>query len=53
VYSTEIDGLMMKVDIVSAHFYKFINMGRIPKSQSIQVQMLQAQKIKQLDFQNT
>ncbi len=29
---------MKKVGIVGAHFYKFINMGQIQKSQSIQVQ---------------
>jgi hypothetical protein len=29
---------MKKVDIVCAHFYKFINMGWVPKSQLIQVQ---------------
>jgi hypothetical protein len=29
---------MKKVDIVCACFYKFISMGRVPKSQQIQVQ---------------
>jgi hypothetical protein len=29
---------MKKVNIVCAHFYKFISMGRVPKSQSIQIQ---------------
>ncbi len=53
MYSTSNDGSMKKVDVVNAHFYKFINMGQIPKSQSNQVQMLQTQKTKQPNFQTT
>ncbi len=36
-YSTNNHGLMEKMGIASAYFYEFINMGQIPKSQSIQI----------------
>ncbi len=38
MYSTNNHGLMKKVDIVCAHFYKFISMGQVPKSQQIWIQ---------------
>jgi hypothetical protein len=38
MYSTNNHGLMKKVDIVGACFYKFTSMGWVPKSQSIQIQ---------------
>jgi len=38
--STNNHGLMGKIGIASAYFYEFINMGQVPKSQSIQIQSL-------------